>query len=627
MPERITSKRLLALALVLFVAMLGLTGRLWYLQVNRAAHYQQLAQQDYVRSLPISPPRGKIVSAGGTVLADERPSWELEYLNPGSGGPMPKGESAALARLLGTTTAKLSAMVAAAEKAQPAYWPVILDPNQGLTSSQITRYEEDRVQFPDLHLLAVPQRYYPQGSLMGNFIGYLGDITAQELKQHPNQGYQYNSLFGQAGLEAQYESYLHGRPGQELVEVDRQGNFVRIFGQVPPKPGDTLHLTINWSLEKTASAALSYVMHAMQTSPARYPGGPYSPKATSGVVIVLDPENGDILAIASLPSYNPGHVLPSTPQFNYAIQGQYAPGSIFKPIIATGALASGVVTPNTIVVDHGCFTLDCQFKNWYPPGFGPVNMEQAIEYSDDVYFYWVGYWMGIRRMDHYIALYGLNKHTGIDVPGEASSVMPTPQELQTLYHSPWTMGNSLNTVIGQGLSRYTLIGMARAEAAVANGGTVYWPHLGQSITQNGHVVKTIAPVVQDKTGIPAWVYNVVHRGMEMSAQLPGGTGYGAMAGIPMPVATKTGTAQKANGTVNNAFFTTFAPANWLSNNGPLPKPQLDILVYIHDGVFGAYSGFVARAIYDQYFHLKDPAAQTLFDRVYGGHYVWPFSWK
>jgi penicillin-binding protein 2 len=632
------ARRALGIAVALFLVLGSVAARLWYLQIRQAAHYQSLAQRDYLRQIPVIAPRGNIVTSDGTVLADSVPGWELEYLDPTVDGAMPPKELDALSVLLGTSPIKLDAVINQALHRQYSYQPVVLDPNQSLTPKQITTYEEERTRFPNLHLFPVPVRQYPQGATFGNFIGYLNESprTPQELAQSRLNP---NTLFGADGLEASYQNYLAGQQGTQIVEVDQAGDIVKLYGQKPATAGDTLHLTINWNLEMTATNALAYVMHAMQTTPLRYGGGPYSPTATQGAVIVTDPQNGDILAIASLPSYNPQLISYPASQaainqansegafYNNAIMGQFAPGSIFKPIIAGGALASGTVTPSTIVDDIGYFSLDPAFKNWYPPGFGPQDMVQAIEHSDDTYFYWVGYWMGIQKMDQYIKLYGLDTTTGIDVPGEAASVMPTPALLAKTQHVPWTWGYNLDTVIGQGLSGYTLIGLARAEAAVANGGTLYWPHLGSYITApGGKVVKVIQPKVQAKTGFQPWIYDVIHQGMEMSAQDPTGTGYGAMAGIPMYVATKTGTAQKANGTVNDAFFTSFAPANPSTYSGSYPAPQIDVVVWIHDGVFGSYSGFVARAVYDQFFHLKDPGAKTLFDQVYGANYAWPFGW-
>jgi penicillin-binding protein 2 len=622
------------LGVLLAFAFLAVTARLWQLQILDRSHYVALAEQDYLRSVPVPAPRGDIVASDGVVLAGNKPAWELEYLNP-QAGPLPPAEAAAIAHLLGTTPARLAQTVASEERLQLPYWPVVLDPAEPLTAAQITRYEEDRQAYPDVHLVEVPVRSYPFGAMMGNILGYVDLINAAEFKRLASQGYRPTSLIGQAGLEAEYQRYLRGRAGRQLVEVNRQGDFVRIYGSIPAVPGDTLHLTINAHLEEVATAALAYVMHAMQTTT----GPAHSPRATKGAVIVLDPETGAVLAMASIPSYNPNQLLPPvSPRIiqhitaahewtNLAITGQFAPGSIFKPIVAGGALASGVVTPSTTIFDPGYFPPDPQFHNWYAPGFGRVDMERALEVSDDTYFYWVGYWMGIQKLDHYIRLYGLNGKTGIDLPGESPSRMPTPTAYEKLYGKPWTWGQNLNTAIGQGISRYTLIGLARAEAAVANDGTLYWPHLVQRITApDGKVIKVFHPVVQGHTGIPRAFYHIIHVGMERSAQRPLGTGHEAMAGLPIPVATKTGTAQKGAGQVNNAFFTSFAPARWYWQPGPLPKPQLEVLVYVKDGVFGAYSGFVARAIYDQYFHLKDPAARAAFDSVYGPTYPWPFGW-
>ncbi|MCL8207003.1 MAG: penicillin-binding protein 2 [Actinomycetia bacterium] len=634
MLDKANSRRALAVGLALGAAFLAVTARLWQLQIVDRSHYVALAEQDYLRSVPVPAPRGDIVSSDGVVLAGNKPAWELEYLNP-QAGPLPAKEAEAVARLLGTTPAQLARTVHREERLQLPYWPVVLDPAQPLTPAQITRYEENRQAFPDLHLVEVPVRSYPFGAMMGDILGYVDLISQQELSQYADQGYRPTSLFGQDGLEREYQAYLRGQEGQQLVEVDRQGDFVRIYGSKPAVPGDTLHLTVDAHLEEVATAALAYVMHAMQTTT----GPAHSAGATQGAVIVLDPETGAIRAMAVVPSYNPNQLLPPVSQktidqitaahewTDLAIAGQFAPGSIFKPIIASGALASGVVTPSTQIFDPGYFPPLPTFKNWNPRGFGSVDMAKALAVSDDTYFYWVGYWMGIQRMDHYIQLYGLDGKTGIDLPGERASQMPTPAAYQRLYGTPWTWGQNLNAAIGQGISFYTLIGLARAEAAVANGGTLYQPHLVARITApDGRVVKVFRPVVQGRTGIPASVYQVIHLGMEESAQLPFGTGYEAMAGIPLPVATKTGTAQKGAGQVNDAFFTSFAPANPYNQPGPPPTPRLEVLVYIKDGVFGAYSGFVARAIYDQYFHLADPAAKAVFDSVYGGNFDWPFGW-
>ena len=209
--------------------------------------------------------------------------------------------------------------------------------------------------------------------------------------------------------------------------------------------------------------------------------------------------------------------------------------------------------------------------------------------------------------------------------GEVRSAIPTPARLQQDQQATWTTGWNLNTVIGQGISQYTLIALARADSAIANGGTLYWPHLGSYITTaSGKMVKRIKPVVQGKLNVPSWLIHTVHTGMEYSAQDSNiantgtsGTGYPTLVGFPRPLASKTGTAQKA-GPYNNAFFLTY---------GPMPHPTILILVYINDGNWGARSGYVARAIYDQYFKVADPAAQASFDSIFGQGYPWPFGYK
>ncbi|MCY0881178.1 MAG: penicillin-binding transpeptidase domain-containing protein, partial [Firmicutes bacterium] len=368
--------------------------------------------------------------------------------------------------------------------------------------------------------------------------------------------------------------------------------------------------------------------------------------------IAINPNNGDILAMASNPTYNPNKLLPQNPveRSNYytqlmtnpvvtqddaspftivPIQGWFAPGSVFKPIMAIAALASGVITPTTEIYDPGYFLKDPSFGNWYAPGFGWLDVETAIGLSDDVFFYHLGYDMGIKTMDSWMRQFLLNQKTGIDLPDEWRSEIPTPARLKAAGLGQWTWGWNLNTVIGQGIARYTLIALARADSAIANGGTLYQPHLVSSITTpDGKVVKKFNSVVQGHLNASPQDFHAVHVGMEDSAQNPQivtnagidgqGTGYEAMRGFPIPVGTKTGTAQVAGqGNHYNAFYLTY---------GPLPHPSILVLVYAREGNWGADSGLVARAIYDQYFKVKDPAAQSVYQYIYGLNKKWPFSY-
>lgn len=627
MSPKPTGRRAVYMFSFIAAAFAVIGARFWDLQVVHGSHYQALAEADQLRQIPIPAPRGNIVTANGVTVATSKPAWTLYYLSQGN--PLPPSEVERLAQYLNVPAKTIRQTVQQQLTTQPSYDPIEIDAS--LTPKQMTLIDENLNNLPNLRIQPTAVRYYPYGSIMGNIIGYLNEETA-------------TTDVGASGLEEEYNSYLTGHSGGEYAEVNRQGQLVKLFGQEVPKPGDTIHLTINWNLEKTAYDALSYVMYAMQhANPALTA---YAPGANQGGVIALNPNNGDVLAIASLPSYNPNKLVPNNPDrvsyyehlikeavnpfYIVPIDWPFPPGSTFKPIMAVAALASHIVTPTTEIYDPGYFPKIPSFHSWeYPGAFGWLNIEQAIGLSDDTFFYTLGYDMGIHLMDHWMEKFLLNKPTGIDLPGAVTDQLPTPQLLQQTQGVPWTPGQNLNTVIGQGLDDFTMVTLARADAAIANGGTLYQPHLVSEITTpNGKVIKKFGPVVQGHITLPAWIWNTVHKGMELSAQDPdiantgtSGTGYGALAGFPIPLASKTGTAQ-VSGKQNNAVFLTYGPMY-----GSHPHPTILILVYIKAGNWGADSGFVARAIYDQYFKVKDPAAQPLFDTVYGRPFPWPFGYQ
>ena len=623
MPPKRQGRRAALLFSFIGAAFVVVAWRFWDLQVAHGQYYQSLAQADQLRQIPLPAPRGNIVTADGVTVATSRPAWSLYYL--GQGGSMPKAEVARLAGYLHMSPKVITQEINHQLKIQPSYDPIEIDAS--LTAKQMTAVEENSNRLPNLRVQPTAVPSFPFGSTMGNILGFLNQQTA-------------TTETGVYGLEQEYNRYLTGSSGGEYAEVNRTGQLVKLLGHSVPTPGDTLHLTINWTLEKTAYQALGYVMHAMQhANPALTS---YAPGADQGGVIALNPNNGDVLAVASLPSYNPNKLLPNSPQrttyysrlikeavnpFSIVpINWPFPPGSTFKPIMAVSALASHVVTATTRIFDPGYFPKIPSFHSWeYPGSFGWLNIEQAIGLSDDTFFYTLGYDMGIRTMDHWMQQFLLNKPTGIDLPYASTNPLPTPQELQQTQHVPWTPGQNLNTVIGQGLDNFTMATLARADAAIANGGTLYQPHLVSEITTaSGKVVKKFKPVVQGRIHLPASIWHTVHVGMEMSAQDSNiantgtsGTGYGSLAGFPIPLASKTGTAQ-VNGGTNNAVFLTF---------GPAPHPRLIILVYVKAGSWGADSGFVARAMYDQYFKVKDSSAKAVFDRTFGRNFAWPFGYK
>ena len=625
---RTTEQRALAMVGAVAIVFSIVGTRLYYLQVVHGNYYQGLQRADYQRAVPVQAPRGKIVSAGGVTLATSKPSWTLYDTDPERAWS--REEFDRLGQLLRVAPAQLKQQLHAEHRVLMPYDPVPLAVN--LTAKQATRITVYRSALPHIALEPVPERDYPYGATMGNILGYISQPTP-------------TTTVGSAGLEAAYQPYLAGRSGDDLAMVTSAGQLVKITGGAAARPGDTVHLTIDWRLEQTAQKALAFNIRAFDDTKGSIG---YAPRANAGGVIAIDPQNGHILAMASYPSYNPQKLVPDNPteRDHYwqqlaanpanpfeirPIAGLYAPGSVFKPIMAVAALASKTVTPVSKIFDPGYFPPIPTFHNWYPPGFGWLNIKQALGLSDDVFFYTLGYRMGIHTMDQWMERFQLNRRTGIDLPGEVRSRIPTPTRLYRETGLTWTPGWNLNTVIGQGISQYTLIALARADSAIANGGTLYQPQLVSSITTpSGRMVKQFHPVVQGKIRLPAKIWHTVHRGMELSAQDAdiahtgvSGTGYPTLQGFPVSVASKTGTAQKGNGTgYNNAFFLTY---------GPMAKhhsrPTLLIICYVHDGNWGANSGYIARAIYDQYFKVKDPEANVAFQRTFGTRWTWPFGYR
>lgn len=622
------TKKTLVMGFITGAVIVALGTRLAYLELERGTHYAKMQNQDVVRLLPIRAPRGNIVDSSGRVVATNKTAWSVYYDRT---KPLTTKEYQLLSIDLGVKVSALQKRIKTLNVQLPGYMPIRLKSNLSLKA--FTLIEKARAELPGIRVQAEPVRYYPYNTIGGNILGYVGHITAHQYKNRKKLGYSPNSIVGQSGVEYSYQKYLRGKNGTIEAKVNRLGQLVKEYATKSPVPGNTVHLTINWHLETTAQKALQFVEKSIRHTS----GALGSPRARAGAVVVMNVHTGAILAMASNPSYNPNRFVggisqtyynkyfrvknPAVePAMNYAISGLYSPGSIFKPIMALGALAAGVISPSTTIFDPGYFKIDPQFTNWYKPGFGWVNVARAIELSDDTFFYWVGYWMHLSRMQTVMRDFGLNQKTNIDLPGEVRSLIPTKSRLKAAEGIPWTWGQDLNTAIGQGIDQFTPIALLRAISAIANGGTLYWPHVVSYITNSqGKVIMRNHAKIQGHISASQADYQAVHLGMEWSAQKPRGTGYGAMANIPIHVATKTGTAEVPPlNSAYNAFFVTYAP---------MPNPQIAIIVYVHRGAWGANSGWVARAIYDQYFHLQDPLATKTYDTHFGTNVKWPFGWQ
>jgi penicillin-binding protein 2 len=594
--------RLNVIGVVVLALFAVMVLRLWSLQVLHARTYANVADANEIRSVSVPAPRGLIVDRRGTVLAGNRTVNEIVLSRvEAAQNPSVIGKVAAL------VTEPPSAVEAALADVQYSpYEPVPI--MQTAPTVTVEYLDSHRSEYPGVSVEQVTERQYPQGGSTAPYVlGYVGDITGTELKAHPGQGYTESSQIGKTGVEEQYEQYLKGKPGSQTLAVDAQGNVVGTLRTVHPTQGDTVQLNITLGLQQAAQQALTAVMatdRSVTTSGRR-------PKATNGALVVLNAENGAVLALASSPSYSLTTWIGGISTANYAklqatcdpkthkgacplddqaIQGLYTPGSTFKLATATAALHDHIIGPNTYIDDTGVFhvpncTSGCTFKDATAFDAGEVNMSEAITKSDDYFFYTMGLrfwnaWNAGSQPEDAIQQtansYGLGEPTGIDLPGEVQGAVATPQLLEQEYKAhphtfltgTWSVGTNLEMAFGQGQTVITPIELAQAYATFADHGTRFAPEVAnQVVAPTGKLVKKIEP---KKLGhVTITDYTAILNGFKGVVNTPSGTAYGTfhsqidftMNGYPL--AGKTGTADVTAQTIEepNALFAGFGPTN------------------------------------------------------------------
>ena len=485
---------------------------------------------------------------------------------------------------------------------------------EDVKQAAVNGVQEHMASFPGLIVRTDYLRAYPQRTLAEHVLGSVGPVTVAELKLPHFAGLPDTAITGQGGVEYTYDQWLRGRDGQYKVEVDSMGRpkNVPIVGGVSAVPGDTLQLSINAKVQKAAEDALVTGIRIAHDN--------HMWSADGGAAVVMNVKTGEIIASASNPTYDPTIYQSGTTKqwakveadgslLNKVEQGQYPTGSTFKPITAIAALEDGVVTKYSTFFCNGVFKKDKQtFKCWsYPVGHGNVNMEQALMESCDVYFYNLGFIFNGRQgteLEDWASRLGFGRKTGIDIPGEAAGLVPTPAWKRAHYAGPqwhevdriWKPGDSIQLAIGQGYFLATPLQLATAYAAIANGGYVVTPHVGVSIEDAaGRLVQRVATPTPRHVDISQSTLDTVREGLKLAANSTNGTSAKVFAGYPVMVAGKTGTAEQV-GKANTAWYASFAPAN---------DPKYVVVVMIDKGGHGGTSAApAAKLIYDALFGIK-----------------------
>lgn len=466
--SRVVRRRLLLAAVGTFLLVGLLGGRIAMLQVAGYQHYASLSQENRVRIAPVEPTRGLIYDRDGRLLAENVPSFRLTVIPE-----QVKHMDTLLERLQEIVELSATDLERFAElrERQRRFQEIPL--KLRLTQKEVARLAVNRHRFPGVEVKSHLTRFYPFGATGAHAIGYVGRISEQELERVDASEYRGSSVIGKSGVERFYEERLHGRMGLDRIETNALGRALRTLERDAPVPGEDLHLTLDIELQRAAEAALG---------------------EHSGAVVALDPRDGSVLALASMPTFDPNLFVtgisledfrslqgqPRTPMFNRALRGRYPPGSVIKPFLGLGGVTTGTVDPHETFHCGGLFRLpnvSRPWRDWKRGGHGEIDLTQAIAQSCDIYFYDLAYEMGIDAMHEWMTGFGFGRPSGIDLPGELTGVMPSREWKRANRGEPWYHGETVNTGIGQGYMLSTPIQLATSTAMLANRGRPVRPHL------------------------------------------------------------------------------------------------------------------------------------------------------
>jgi penicillin-binding protein 2 len=591
-----------AIGFVVVLLALGALA-LWYfkLQVIDHADYATRSQANRIKPRPVVPGRGLIYDRKGRILADNIPAYRLDVV-PDQAGDIP------------TLVGRLSQIIAltpddiehfnADRKAVRGFRPVTL--KLRLSDEEAARFAVDRWRYPGVDLVPYLSRRYPYGPLFAHVIGYVGRIDDADLAKLGQTSTAFTHT-GKSGLERYYEEALRGRIGYEQVETNVEGRALHTVGRVPATPGADLRLSIDLDLQQAAATAF----------------GDFD-----GSAVAVDPRTGEILAMVSLPSFDPNLFVngishddyralmdnPSRPLFNRNVLGGGPPGSTIKPFLALAALDSGMRRPEDKVFSTGEFHIPGQRRGYRDAhgGAGWTDLRKSIAESVNYYYFKLAYDMGIARFDYWVRKFGFGEPTGIDLLGENPGIVPSPEWKAKHSKEPWYVGETVIAGIGQGYWKVTLLQLARGVAALADNGWRNRLHLVRE-RRDGYNAPWVAlpqpaPVrISDN----ADHLRVVAEGMMQTMQ-PGGTGAEVARGAPYVIAGKTGTAQntsrKGNISVNpHALPLSLRHQAWFIAYAPVDNPRIAVAVMVEHGGFGASTaGPIARKIMDAYLLGKMP---------------------
>lgn len=584
-----------------------LFSRSFWLQVVQYDHYHALAENNRISLVPAPPSRGVIYDRQGEVLAQNFSAYTLE-ITPSKAGKLEETiNQLSLVVSIDTGDRKRFKRLLAESKNFESI-PI----RNRLTEEEVARFTVNRYRFPGVEVKARLFRQYPFGEIFSHVVGYIGRIGQNDLDRLEASerlaNYRGTDHIGKLGIEASYEAWLHGRTGIEKIETDSSGRAVRLLSRSAPVSGHNLYLHIDAKLQQVAEKVF----------------GDYR-----GALVALDPRNGGVLALVSKPGFDPNLFVDGIdgatwrelndayerPLINRALRGVYPPGSTIKPFMGLAGLELGLRKPGDTISDPGYFTLSGsshRYRDWKKDGHGMVDLKKSITISCDTYYYGLAHQMGIERMAGFLAQFGFGHKSGVDLDGELSGLLPTPEWKRRRFKQPWWPGETVIAGIGQGYVLSTPMQLAVATMAIANNGVVYKPQLIRAWRDpSSGQLSNAAPQILRRIPLKPEFLRLVKEAM-VEVTLPGGTASAAGANAPYLFAGKTGTAQVvgirqgekyderrvAARHRDHALFIAFAPAD---------NPKIVVAVMVENGGHGGSTAApVARKVIDYWLLGKLP---------------------
>jgi penicillin-binding protein 2 len=567
----------------------------WFLQVVQHAKYEEMAENNHQRTLALRAPRGVLFDRNGTVLVENRHSFTISIVREHS---KDLNRTVQLLSQVAHLDPQQVQQIVDRHRGEPSYRPIVVV--EDATLAQVAAVTARRLdsELPDVVVEEVPARRYPAQALAAHLFGYVGQANDAQVEAGATQG----AIVGQQGLEKAYNDLLMGTDGAKRVVVNSVGREIRTLEEIPPVEGRRVQLTLDADLQKAAEDGFRLA-------------------GFNGAALIMDPRNGEVLTYTSLPSYDPNDFSVGIdratwaslntdklkPLQNRVLQGRYSPGSTFKIVVATAALEEGIVTPDfRVTCNGGANFFGRFFKCHLKGGHGSVDMRHAIEKSCNVYFYTLGNMLGVDKIHKWAEKLGMVGKTGIDLPNEQESIVPSTEWKRKRTGEKWYAGETISVSIGQGQVAVTPASLAVMISTVANGGTRVTPHVLKAIDEGQGWKPVPAPAVADHVAFKPDTWAALRDGLWMVVNASGTGGRARLPGYD--VAGKTGTAQVISNQGRQAakgsdrdlrdhgFFVFFAPRD---------NPQIAGVIFAEHGEHGYLGAPIAKHVIDTYFAKKE----------------------